>query len=334
MTTSERLERLLAFVEHDSGNFGLMAYAGFAHLQAQRYEEAERLLSDALAGGREAAEVRYNLAFARFMQKRYADALEGLSSAVSLAFPLALLLRARCLHHLARAVEAIADCRAHLAVAAGDAETHGLLALLLHEQGQNQTAKEHASVALKDNPQQLDAMLASASIHSQAREYEQAQPAFEALLRAHPGCGRGWLGLGLIKLSQMQTNAAKHDVELAAARMPEHNGTWHVLGWIHIMSGDLLAAEAAFQRALDIDRAFGETHGGLAVVAALQGRESEARQGIKRALKLDPQAMSARYAEIALLRRGGQHTQADALFTAFLSRQAGPDAFQFGNPFN
>src|SRR5882724_11718693 len=103
--TSARLTRLLAFIARDAGNLALrkdaiceacntghweiarelieaglqlqpgepalLALSGFAHLQAQRHADAEQALSAALARGIEAAEVRYNLAFAVFMQKRH-----------------------------------------------------------------------------------------------------------------------------------------------------------------------------------------------------------------------------------------------------------------------
>jgi Tfp pilus assembly protein PilF len=105
--------------------------------------------------------------------------------------------------------------------------------------------------------------------------------------------------------------------------MPEHVGSWHVLAWIHLIRRDVFAARSAFERALALDRNFSETHGGLAVVAALQGHQEEAHASIKRALRLDRQAVSARYAEILLLQSHGQHDEARAMMEAFLARQAG-----------
>ena len=87
--------------------------------------------------------------------------------------------------------------------------------------------------------------------------------------------------------------------------MPDHIGTWHGLAWLQILSGDLLAAEASFGKALAIDRNFGDTHGGLAVVAALQGRTDECRRMIRRALGLNPRSFPARYAESLLLAKAG-----------------------------
>lgn len=361
--SSARLNRLLTFIELDAGNLALrkdaireacdtghwdiarslidaglqahpddaelLGFSGFAHLQACSYVDAERAFSAALVQRSDATALRYNLAFAYFMQKRYPDALEVLTAQVRQEVPLALLLRARCLHHLRRSEEAIADCRAHLAVAAEDPETNGLLALILYESGQTEPATQHADKALKQNPKQLEAMLALASMQSDAQQYDVAKASFNTLLEAHPQCGRGWLGLALIELTHLQIEAARRDIELAATHMQEHIGTWHVLAWIHIMQGDVQAAEDAFKSALALDRNFGETHGGLAVIAALQGREEDARASMKRALRLDPQCLSARCAEMALLQREGRNDEARAVLDAVLARPVARSDMQY-----
>ncbi len=111
--------------------------------------------------------------------------------------------------------------------------------------------------------------------------------------------------------------------------MPEHIGSWHVLAWIQLLQGELVAAERAFERSMTLDRNFSETHGGLAVIAALQGREEEARTSLKRALRLDPQSMSAQCARIVLLRRDGKHDEAKAVLDAFLARPVSGSDMRF-----
>ena len=66
------------------------------------------------------------------------------------------------------------------------------------------------------------------------------------------------------------------------------------MAWCNLMKKDLAAAQQNFEAAMALDRNFGETHGGLAVVLALQGRREEAKLSIERALRLDPQSLSAR----------------------------------------
>lgn len=102
--------------------------------------------------------------------------------------------------------------------------------------------------------------------------------------------------------------------------MPDHIGTWHVLAWIYILRGDSAQAREALDRSYALDRNFGETHGGLAVVDAMEGKTDSARQGIRRALKLNPDGMSARYAEMLLLQQEGKADEATALVNSVLDR--------------
>lgn len=209
-------------------------------------------------------------------------------------------------------LQAIADCRAYLARDADDAESNGLLALLLYENDERDAAQPHIDAALRRDSTQCEALLASASMQLDAEQEASARATFEKLLGAHPSCGRAWLGLALIELGRLQLKAAKRDIQLAAKYIPDHIGTWHVLAWIEIILGNVVDAEHAFQRALAIDRNFGETHGGLAVIAAMRGEDAEARLGIKRALRLGPDSMAALYAQMILLERAGQGAQARA----------------------
>jgi tetratricopeptide (TPR) repeat protein len=338
-----RLERLLGLLAREPGNLGLrkdvvreackmdawervgeiaeegaclypddtemLVLSACVHMNGKRYAEAEKALAAAIALGFEPVEVRYHLAFARLMQRRHAQALEILKvPLMSFELPRALILRARCWHHLGRRDEAIKDCRAYLAHASMDAETNGLLAILLYEDNQHSPARRHADAALLRDPLQCEALLTLALIHADGDNDVLARHIFERLLAKHPVCGRGWLGLALLKLRHSQVEEAKRDVELATQYTPDDIATWQVLGWIEIMRGDVTAAQRAFETAHTIDRNFAETHGGLAVVAALQGHEDQARLSVKRALRLDPEALSSRYAEVLLFHRsaGGQ----------------------------
>jgi tetratricopeptide (TPR) repeat protein len=359
-----RLERLLRYVELDPGNLvlrldaireafaagnwdaarrmldaGLVTHAGdaqllelsgFAYLRAQSYPDAEQALRGALGAGATSPELKYHLAIALFMQRRYADALENLGAQVVAAqLPRGLVLRARCLHHLLRPEEAIEDLETHLGLSPQDPEADGLAALLLYEQGRFELAHAHVNAALRGNPRQVEALLTLASLQSDMQELDAARATLDAVVSVDTRCGRAWLGLALLNLRELKMDAAKRDIEVATAHLPEHLGTWHVLAWTHIMLGEIAGAQAAFERALALDRNFGETHGGLAVVAALQNREEEARQSARRALRLDPLSLSAKYAEMLLLKRAGRHDDARAVLESVLSRQAGRGGLQY-----
>jgi len=350
VSATARLNRLLVFVEMDGANPGfrkeairealklgywdtarkladvglnaqpadaeLLSLSGVSHLSVHHYGEAEEAFAAALSRGADSAGLRYSLAFARFGERRYSESLSLLTPEIVEALPAALPLRARCQHYLRETDEAIETCTAHLAITDFDAETHGLLSLLLYERGRSEEAIPHADAALRCNPKQVDAMLVSVSLRAASRNYGIVRRSLDALLQSNPRCGRAWLGLALVELTRLQRHAAKRNMHTVALDAPEHAGRWHVLAWANIMLGDILSAEADFGRALAQDRSFGQTHGGLAVCAALQGRESEARVGIKRALHLDPQSMSACYAQILLMQRAGQHEEARRILDA------------------
>lgn len=276
-----RLHRLLTYLEQDTGNLLLRKDAIREACGARQWEIARQLIEVGLqAHPAECADLR--------------------------------VLHARCLQHLRNIDAAIAECTAILATAPDDAEGNGLLALLLHDQGMNEHAGQYAERALKSDVRQLDAQLTVASIEYLRGEYATARYSYEALLQIHPGCGRAWLGLALIDLLYLNLDAARRHIDLACTHMPEHIGSWHVLAWLALMRNDFAGARAAFERALAIDRNFGETYGGLAIVAVLQDRQANAQANIKRALRLDRSSMSARYAELLILKSTGRFDAATA----------------------
>lgn len=287
-----RLDRLLAFLEQDAGNVLLRKDAIREACSARQWEVACRLIEAGLqAHPAECADLR--------------------------------VLRARCLHHLRDVDAAIAECMDILASTPDDAESNGLLALLLHDQGMNERAHRHAERALTNDARQLDAQLTVASIEYIRGEYTTARYSYEALLQIHPECGRAWLGLALIDLLYLNLDAARRHIDLACMHMPEHIGSWHVLAWLALMRNDFADARAAFGRALAIDRNFGETYGGLAIVAVLQDRQADAQANIKRALRLDPHSMSARYAELLIVKSTGRNDAATAGLRELLAEPTG-----------
>lgn len=361
---NERMQRLLTYLQQDPGNRQLRedairlahdlarwdiarelldaglalqpqagtlrALNGFSYLQASQPADAERELWAALSLGVEPAGIRYNLALAIFLQRRYLEALEHLSAPLlPFELPMVSVLRARCLHHLQRLDEAVAECEAHLKRVGADAEASGLLALLLLDQGRRELARAYATAVVRDLPSQLEARLVLASLQLSAGDVSEARPAFEQLLRDHPRCGRARLSLALIELNEMRLPQAQRESELAVKEMPEHIGSWHVLGWALLLQNQIAAASSAFERALSIDRSFGESHGGIAVIAAFEGRDDDARASIKRALRLDPSSLAARYAQIVLLQRDGSPQQARALFESVLEHPMGASGYSY-----
>jgi len=110
-----------------------------------------------------------------------------------------------------------------------------------------------------------------------------------------------------------------HEVlDHAVRAMPDHIGTWHALAWTQLLQGDSDAAEASYRNAYALDRNFGDTHGGLALIDALRGDFDSAEQGIKRALRLDPNAITARYAQTLVMEGRGDTASSETLMGELL----------------
>lgn len=146
----------------------------------------------------------------------------------------------------------------------------------------------------------VEALVVDGTLALGELEVDAAVARFEQALQAHPDEGRSLAGLGTAHLVRRDFAAALPLLEAAHRAMPAHIGTLHLLAWCRLFMGEPAAAQRDFARALDLDRNFGESHGGLAVVAALRGARAEAEREAELALRLDPASLSARYARMVL----------------------------------
>jgi Tfp pilus assembly protein PilF len=124
--------------------------------------------------------------------------------------------------------------------------------------------------------------------------------------------------MGLTDMLAQNLPKAIEDLKNAVRYMPNHIGTWHALAWCMIVSNDLASARESFDKAMEIDHNFGETHGGLAVIAVMEGRLTEAEGLIKRALRLDPRSFAARFAQSLMLAQRGKPEVAQELIQKIL----------------
>jgi Flp pilus assembly protein TadD len=157
-----------------------------------------------------------------------------------------------------------------------------------------------SELALAGGARPVEALVVAASLALGRIDADAAIRICNEVLADNPGEGRSWSGLGLASMLKRDLPAAERQLEQAVKFMPGHPGTLHALGWCKILSSDLRGARAIFLKALELDRNFGDSHGGLAVVQALDGERQAAEESIKRALGLDPNSLSAKFARMAL----------------------------------
>jgi tetratricopeptide (TPR) repeat protein len=270
------------------------------------------------------AGVVHDLAYAQLMEGQAEEALQTLSHAraddgdvVALA-----LLKARILHRqkqLDAALEALAPIQFDQRLP----EVQGLRALLWLDLGDTARASQEAELALQADPDQHEAGIVRGTVALWSQRVQESTAAFERVLAKHSHSGRAWLGLGQNVMLTGDVPAARSLLERASTDMPDHIGTWHALAWCQLLQGDLAGAKRSFDKAFALDRTFGETHGGFALVHALRSERKEAEESIKRAVRLDPQGRAARYAQSVLLMDEGRIDEARKLVDSILERSPG-----------
>lgn len=211
---------------------------------------------------------------------------------------LALFMRA--CHHIGDLEQGIATFRLHEERMTNEAGVLSVASLMFFDQGDVAEATRLSDAALALGVRPTDALLTSATLALGYSDTEKAIAQFNEVLARNPEEGRSWSGLGMASMLNQDLKSASEQLEKAVKYLPNHIGTVHTLGWCKIMAGEIPAAQALFQKALDMDRNFGESHGGMAVVQALKGEREAAEGSIERALRLDPAGMAARYAQMVL----------------------------------
>lgn len=325
----EKAAALLAHLEkYGTQNAAVAAHGALLALHLLDFRQAASLGEAAIAGGLDTRALRFNTAYAQLYLGNTSRVNELLTEAgehYEDCTPDYLVLKARALHHLERPEEAEKLLRLAIAHQPENADALGILALLLQEEGRDDEALTYAEQALAIAPRQMEALLARADSFFDREDMNAARDAYQTTLDAHPASGRAWSGLGQIAFGQFEFAEAEKLLKEAVLHMPNHIGTWHVLAWIYILQEQPGKAREILLKSYALDRNFGDTHGGLAVVDAMEGKEAEARTGIRKALRLAPDGMAARYAELLLLEKSGDKVAAQQLVDTVLSQPASED---------
>ncbi|MEO7065613.1 MAG: tetratricopeptide repeat protein [Rhodanobacter sp.] len=267
------------------------------------------------------AGIAHDLAYAQFALGHLDDALQVLAAtqpqgedAVAVA-----VLKARIYYQQLRYDDAL-DVLQPITDGPRLAEALGLRAILLLDKGEMAEASSAAGQALGINPMQYEAMIVRGTVALEEQQLELSQAVFEQVLTVDPHSGRALLGMGENQMLRAAVPEARALIERASEEMPQHIGTWHALAWCQLLEGDLQGAARSFERAFAIDRTFGETHGGMALVSALRGERRAAEESIKRAMRLAPHGLSARYAQSVLLLDAGQPEAAQEIVDSILQQ--------------
>lgn len=342
-TENGQLERMLDFVEHDPNNLRLIAdtallaaQAGEPEIVSQLVEKYEALapLSPQLRNLRAQASMaaghwneavdqlsalvsdagpdpvlKFNLAWAFAMLSRHSEALTLLDEATVAASPRAPALRVHMMHHLGLFEEALAEADSLAERFPDNHELNGALAVLAIDGEDPEAARKFAERAA-DHSNEAATSLGTLLLNDFA--VEEASAHFERALDLAPNDPRAHVGKGLALLTQGRAGALT-SLDRGAELFGDHIGSWIAAGWAYFTQGDLARAKERFERALEIDENFAESHGALAVLDVLAGDIDGGQRRADVALRLDRQCYAAILAKSLLLENEGKAGAAEAL---------------------
>ncbi len=290
-----------------------------------RLDEAALVFTQLLAQKPD-VNIAYNLALVRFRQGNYLQArvvFEPFASTDDVP-ALAATLFVRTLHHLGEIEQAIAVVERHRARLGKDAEFLGAASLVYLDDDQLDKAQQLSAAALSCGARPpLDALVAGGSAALARDDVDSAKQMFQHALKISPTDGRSWSGLGMASLLNGELDEARDQLLRATANMPSNIDTWHALAWCHVVRDEMGDAERSFGEALARDADSAESHSGLALVQALQGKKQEARAGIERAKRMDPEGLTAGYVEMILSGAAADPAQFQQMALAALTGRPG-----------
>lgn len=301
---------------------------GMLLLEAGEPAEAEGFLRTVRAAVRGNPGVNYNLAFALSQQGKFEAALDEIEPVIAdwqQCSPL-MLLKARCQHHTEAYDDAAASARQFLGEHPGHLEASGLLSLILSDAGQYDESLEIARQVIEERPGQLEALLAFANGCIANGDYAAANDAIASANDQHPSVGRLQVMEGQLHLLQSDHTAALAAFRQATQTMPQHIGSWHLLGWCQLLLEDVPAARSSFESGLSIDHNFAESHGGLAVAQFIAGDLVAAQRSVDLALRLNRHCLSGLYAQSLLEERSGEGGRAAKLIERIFKTPIGQRA--------
>lgn len=284
------------------------ARAGNVLSAAGQWDKAVALFEPLLVAHAD-VHLAYNLAYAHFWLGHHAQAYAALAPYAHApeTGSEALALLVRLLHHLGQfaPLQALVDAR--FEHSKGDPDFLAAASLAYFDEGLVQEAGELSALALGTGARPAEALVVAGSLALERNQPDLALSHFKQVLLRWPGEARSWWGAGMANLLRRDVPAATAQLEHALKLTPRDVGTLHGLAWCKIASKDLAAAEALLHRALEAEPEFAESHGGMAVVAAMRGQREQANALIARSRAQDGDSRAARYAEQIL---SGERTDA------------------------
>ncbi len=300
----------------DGENTIARARLGNVLLSQHQFSEAEKLYISALSDEQDPT-LQHNLGLSLFYQKKWSEALHAFesSSANGIADPQNTEYLVYALHHMDKTEEALALGQQWLDLAPGP-RTEGYISMLEMDHGDMGAATERANRVIEEDPENADANTVLGTFKMEQQEVAKARAHFERVVGRESDSPRGWQGLGLTYMYEQNFDRAMECFLRAQSFMPDNATNSLIMGWLELARTKPVEAEMYFRRSIELDRNFGEAHGGLAAALILQNKKEEAKEEIKRSQGLDPEGFGAVYAASILMQLEGR----GALGTKLMAR--------------
>jgi Tfp pilus assembly protein PilF len=287
----------LAVIEHHAGR-----------LEAAR-DELSRLLDEGITE----QNVRLELARVQAALGNLQAALVTLDQLAAQPMPEALapvvaLLHVRTLHWAGEIDAAITRAERHLQLQPDTPPVVSALATLYIDARRMADAARLFEAAQAAGNADTEMLAVGGFLALDAADVAVAQQRFEDSVARTPRLGRAQLGLGLTYAATGRSAEAKQALHQATRAMPTHLGSWHALAWMQLLDGEIEAAEQSFNSALAANRKFGDTYGGLAIIAAMRQDRASAERLIRTGERLDRASLNVAVARVLLQHKGAMHT--------------------------
>lgn len=268
----------------------------------RRMEEANNALQAALARWPEHDWLRLEAALLLFAGRQFDEALERLPpvTADPALYPRITETRIQLLHHLGRLHEAVRIAEAVLADDPRATRTMACICPVLLDLGEYDRALAFARTVLAQDGPVYEILETLASAALEAGNATDALQYLDQARAVRDDDGRVWLLDGLAHMRAGAYSAAAEALDRAVALMPQHAGSHIARGWNFMVLERRAEAMTAFECAAQCSPGFAEAHGSRAALLALSGDLVGARENLRKARLLDPEAASVRYVQALL----------------------------------
>jgi tetratricopeptide (TPR) repeat protein len=164
-------------------------------------------------------------------------------------------------------------------------------------------AKKSLQKALDLDPENAVYNYARGSVELQGRAAWQAIPYFKKFVAADPGDPRGHFALGVAEFASQDYESSAKEMNSVADDKETAAGAEYFLGRIAKAESDWAKASVHFQKSIEADPNYSDSHAELGLARMHLDDLAGARTEIDRALKLNPDSYIANGNLLALLRR-------------------------------